>query len=181
MSITRINFSAIETERLLLRKLTMADAGKVFDLRSNDEVNKYLDRVKTKSIDEAEAFITKINTGIEHHEWLYWAIALKNDPSLMTGTICLWNFSADAAAEIGYELMPAYQGMGIMQEAIGAVIEFGFKKTALKMIKAYTHIHNNRSSRLLEKFNFTIKTKYESQDGNEDELKNMFIYTLSAM
>src|SRR5436190_19941217 len=99
MSIARIDFSVIETERLLLRKPAITDANEVFGLRSSDEVNKYLDRDKAKSIEEAEAFITKINTGIEHHEWLYWAIVLKKDPSIMIGTICLWNFSADAVAE----------------------------------------------------------------------------------
>ena len=181
MSVTKVYFSPINTERLLLRKLEITDADQVFSLRSDEEVNKFLDRSKAQSIAEANAFITKITNGIEQHEWLYWAIALKNDPSLLVGTICLWNFSADAVAEIGYELMPGFQGMGIMQEAISAVIEFAFKEIPLKLIKAYTHINNERSSRLLEKFNFTIKTKHDSKDGNEDELKNMIIYTLSAM
>src|SRR4051794_24792320 len=113
MSFTKVYFSPVNTERLLLRKLEITDTDQVFRLRSDEAVNKFLDRNKAESAAEASAFIVKINNGIEHHEWLYWAIALKKDPSLMIGTICLWNFSADDVAEIGYELMPAFQGMGI--------------------------------------------------------------------
>ena len=73
----------------------------------------------------------------------------------LIGTICLFNFLDDnKLAEIGYELLPGYQGLGIMQEATSKVIDFGIQHIGLNSIKAYTHSENQRSTRLLEKFNF---------------------------
>lgn len=180
MSFVKVDFPQINTERLSLRQLEDADAIEIFNLRSNDAVNEYLDRPKTQSTEEALQFIHKINKGIEQHEWLYWAITLKADRSVLIGTVCLWNFSANDTAEIGYELQPVHQGKGIMQEAIAAVIDCCFNTIKLRTLKAYTHIQNGPSSKLLEKFNFKIKLNREPQDGSEEELKNMIIYTLSA-
>ena len=55
---------------------------------------------------------------------------------------------------IGYELLPAFQGQGIMQEATSKVIAFGLDVIGLKAIEAYTHLENENSSNLLKKFNF---------------------------
>lgn len=41
-----------------------------------------------------------------------------------------------AVAEIGYELLPAHQGQGVMYEALQRVIAFGFNTLQLKQIKA---------------------------------------------
>ena len=83
-------FPHITTERLMLRQLTADDAVDIAILRSDEIVNKYLDRKATTGIDEANRFINKINTGINNNECFYWAIALKNNNSLI-GTICYWN------------------------------------------------------------------------------------------
>ena len=71
------------------------------------------------------------------------------------GTICLFDFSDDnSKAEIGFELLPAYQGKGIMQEAASKVVVFAFQQIGLKTIDACTHPENLGSIRLLEKLNF---------------------------
>src|SRR5437868_13096004 len=111
-------FPNLITERLFLRQLKIEDANEIFTLRSSDEVNRFLDRPKATTIDEARQFINKINDGINKNESVYWAITFKNDSKLI-GTICYWNISKENdRAEIGYELQPRYQGKGIMQEAI---------------------------------------------------------------
>ena len=87
-----------------------------------------------------------------------------NDTDKLIGTICLFDFSDDnLKAEIGYELLPEFQGKGIMQEATSKVIDFGIQRIGLNLIKAYTHSENQSSTRLLEKFNFK---KNSSSEGN---------------
>ncbi len=153
-------FPPINTERLVLRQLTATDKTAIFKLRSDDRVNEFLGRPKALSIEEAEKFILKISNLIANNESLYWAIAFNDEPSLLVGTICLWNFSEDkSVAEIGYELMPEYQGKAIMQEAIKAVIDFSFNKIQLRKIEAYTHQQNAKSSALLEKLDFKLSSK----------------------
>jgi ribosomal-protein-alanine N-acetyltransferase len=52
---------------------------------------------------------------------------------------------AENRAEIGYELLPSFQGKGIMHEAISEVIEFGFQEMQLQTIEAWSKIENFNS------------------------------------
>ena len=157
-------FPVLKTERLTLRQLLSSDANEIFALRSDPNVNKYLDREPGKSIDDAKTFIQIINENIQRNDSIYWAITLSNKDKLI-GTICLFNFSDNnLMAEIGYELLPGYQGLGIMHEATSKVIDFGIQHIGLNSIKAYTHSENQRSTRLLEKFNF--KKENDPAEGN---------------
>ncbi len=147
-------FPVLKTERLTLRQLVSSDDKEIFALRSDDNVNKYLDRKPSKSIDDAKNFIQTINENIQRNDSIYWAITL-NGTNKLIGTICLFDFSDDnSKAEIGYELLPDFQGNGIMQEATSKVIDFGIQDIGLNSIEAYTHSENQSSARLLEKFNF---------------------------
>ena len=147
-------FPVLKTERLTLRQLVDGDATEIFALRSDDNVNKYLGRKPSQSIDDAKTFIQTINKNVQRNDSVYWAITLDGTDKLI-GTICLYDFSDDNLnAEIGYELLPDFQGKGIMQEAVSKVIDFGIQHIGLHSIEAYTHSENQHSTRLLEKFNF---------------------------
>ena len=81
-------FPEIKSKRLLLRRMTDADAPELLFLRSDETVMQYIDREKTKSLEEATAFIQKINTAIDINESILWAIALQDKPDTMIGNIC---------------------------------------------------------------------------------------------
>ncbi|WP_419802189.1 GNAT family N-acetyltransferase [Mucilaginibacter sp.] len=147
-------FPVLKTERLTLRQLINSDADEIFALRSDDKVNKYLDRKPSKSIDDAKTFIQTIKENIQRKNSIYWAITLSGTDKLI-GTICLFDFSDhNSKAEIGYELLPDFQGKGIMLEATLKVIAFGIQYIGLSSIEAYTHSENQSSTWLLEKTNF---------------------------
>lgn len=163
------SFPILKTERLVLKQLCENDKAAIFLLRSDERVNKYIDRPQQQSIDEALAFINKINMAIEQNQSVYWAISLKNNAELI-GTICLWNFSANhLTAELGYELSPTFQGQGIMNEAIEAVLKYAFEIIELESIVAYTHKDNSSSIKLLEKNGF----KWEVDKIDEENSSNL--------
>ena len=171
-------FQSLRTERLQLRKLSLDDAEEIFFLRSNDEVNKYLDRARANDIDEAIAFINKVNIGVANDNWMYWAICFKDNPQLI-GTICLWNLNEEEnKAEIGYELNPEYQGKGIAKEAVEIIIDFGFNILRVEKIEAYTHKENLASTKLLEKVKFVRDTHEESKIDFTVENPNTVVYSL---
>lgn len=144
----------LETSRLQLRSLVAEDAKTISILRSDPQVNTYLNRPATISIEEATAYISKITTGVQQHQWMYWAIGVKASAGLI-GTICLWNFVPENdKAEIGYELSPAHQGKGLMQEAVEAVVRFGFEQLKLQLITALVKPGNEKSRQLLERHHF---------------------------
>jgi ribosomal-protein-alanine N-acetyltransferase len=140
-------------------------------LRTNEEVNRFLDRPKTHFPDEVGHFIKRVNNSISNNETIYWAIALKEDEKLI-GAITYWNISVqNDMAEIGFELHPDFQGKGIMQEAMSAVLSFGFNNMHLRTIEAYTHPDNVGSIKVLERNGFEKKTGHDT--GGE------IIYTLT--
>jgi ribosomal-protein-alanine N-acetyltransferase len=170
-------FPVLSTRRLSLRKLALEDDKEIFFLRSNNLNNKYLDRTKAVSLEDANDFINKINHAIENNECIDWAITFKNDSRLI-GSICLWNISKEEnKAEVGYELLPSFQGKGIAQEALSEVINFGFDVMKLQTIEAYTHKDNLSSTKLLEKFNFTRDPKAEAKIDRAVDPKNV-VYSL---
>jgi RimJ/RimL family protein N-acetyltransferase len=154
-------FPFLATENYALRNLLPEDEQEIFALRSSDEINKYLDRPKANTLDDARNFITKIINGIAKNESIFWVVTPKDESKLL-GTICLWKISKeDAKAEIGYELLPENFGKRIMQEVIPRVLQFGFEEIKLEMIEAELSPRNLKSVRLLEKNNFALAAANE--------------------
>jgi ribosomal-protein-alanine N-acetyltransferase len=147
-------FPILTTERLTLRQLLINDEQEIFTLRSDSEINKYLDRQLSNTIADARNFINKVNENIYKNVSLYWAITL-SDRNILVGTICLYSFSDENNnCEIGYELLTNFQGKGIMKEAVEKVIDYAFNTIKVQKIEACLHRDNQRSIKLLEKFMF---------------------------
>ena len=166
----------LKTSRLRLRSLLPEDAAAISILRSDPQVNIYLNRPATLTMEEATAYISKIDTGIQQHNWMYWAIAVNSSPELI-GTICLWNFVPENnKAEIGYELSPGHQGKGLMQEAAEAVIRFGFEQMKLQLITALVKSGNEKSRQLLERHRF--RPDYFNHYVSKEEAGEFIVYYL---
>ena len=158
MELTLIPFPVLSTERFNLRPIKTEDANEIFALRSDDRVNEYLDRPKAGTIEDAFQHIQRLNEGMARNESINWAIVFR-ETDKMVGSICFWKISKELAkAEIGYELLPDFQGKGIMQEVMPPVIEFGFDKIKFQSIEAELSPRNLKSIKLLEKHGF-IKEK----------------------
>ncbi|RZL47868.1 MAG: N-acetyltransferase [Pedobacter sp.] len=147
-------FPILTTERLSLRQLSIADQEHIFALRSNKAINKYLDRKPSETIEDAIQFIKIINDNLKKNISVYWAIH-SIEANNLVGTICLFNFSnKNNCCEIGFELMPKFQGKGIMKEAASIVINYAFQTLRVQKIVAFAHHKNQNSIKLLTKFNF---------------------------
>jgi ribosomal-protein-alanine N-acetyltransferase len=53
-------FPVLETERLTLRKMNLENATAIFGLRTNKEINEFIDREKLNNLSESRAFINLI-------------------------------------------------------------------------------------------------------------------------
>ncbi|PQB07474.1 GNAT family N-acetyltransferase [Polaribacter filamentus] len=150
-------FPVLETERLTLRALNLDDAKAIFGLRTNKEVNEFIDRKTPNNLSETRAFIDRISSLTINNKGIFWVIESKSNHQLI-GTIGLRNFEDEEEyAEIGYELDPIYQQKGFMSEAFEAILEFGFQEMELKTIEAFTHKNNSDSISLLKKQDFVFQ------------------------
>lgn len=166
-------FPILTSNRLQLKSFEEDDLSRIFSLRSNEEVAKYLDRPLMHDQKEAASYLDKMQQGVAGGEWIIWGIHFEEEG--FVGSICLWNLSMEnSTADIGYELLPSYQGRGIMSEAIPLVLQYGFQEMDLIRIEAEVHPQNIPSIALLEKYGFRATEK------RPHPLENpMPIYTLS--
>ena len=168
-----VTFPVLTTERLTLRQLTIDDQQDIFALRSDPEINRFLGRQPSLTIEDAINFINKVNDNVEKGNTYYWAITL-TDTQTLVGTICLFDFSSEKnSCEIGYELKTEFQGQGIMKEASLAVIDFVFQTLKCKKILAFTHYENQSSTNLLLKLHFLKSLAPDKEN------PNLVVFTLT--
>lgn len=161
------------TERLLLRSIDIHDTQDIFEIRSNPEINRFVQRNSPKNTFESFDFILNIKKKEAQNDMFFFGISEKDNPKLI-GTVCLWKFSADRKnAELGYELLPTFHGKGIMSEAVNAILSFGFNDLNLEQIDAFTNGKNVNSQKLLTKNGFTLNANRK----DENNLEN-FIFEL---
>lgn len=165
-------FPTLTTERLTLRQLSKNDSEEILQLRSNPEINKFLDRKPSKTLEDALSFINNI-TENDSNGLFYWAITKTGEDKLI-GTICLFEFlNGTKKCEIGYEILTEYQGKGFMIEAAKKIIEFAFKTIGLKTIDAITHKNNLNSTVLL------LKLDFKELKNNTLENPNLILFRLT--
>lgn len=153
-----------QTERLRIRRLNPDDAAALVAIRSDGRVNRYINRPNQTNMVEVLTFIQHRNADMDQGDCFYWALGLKETDTLI-GTTCLFRFNQERTeAEIGYELSPAYQGKGLMQEAVSKVLTFGLQELRLHAIHAYIHADNLASQKVVLKQHFQINPDKKSEE-----------------
>lgn len=173
-------FPVMETERLVLRKLTLNDANDMFEMRSNPDMIDFTDGKLDEYLDDTLHFIEMINNGIKKNKWVNWAIIYKDNNRLI-GTINIWNLNDEEnKAEIGYGIVPKYQGKGLMVEALKAVVNYGLNDMKLQKLEVWTERRNLKSIKLVERLGFRyIKEVSEKGFYKKNQTFNMRVYEIS--
>jgi [ribosomal protein S5]-alanine N-acetyltransferase len=141
----------LKTERLILRKMTLADAEDIFDYARNPEVGKYVNWFAHDSIADTERFLDSVLANYETEAGMDWAIVHKQDQKVI-GTCGLFNWDlTHHRAELGYTLSQPYWNQGYMTEAVKAAIAFGFHVMMLNHIVSNCNAENIASVRVLQK------------------------------
>ncbi|PZU99446.1 MAG: GNAT family N-acetyltransferase [Pseudanabaena sp.] len=144
-------FLTLQTSRLILRKLAIADAEDIFAYASDPQLTTYTLWEAHRSIDDTYGYLN--NNVFELYRsglGMEWGITVKESGKLI-GTCGLYTKPTHRRAEIGYALSRDYWGKGFMTEAVKAAISFGFHVMQLQRVQGYCAIENVGSARVLEK------------------------------
>ena len=153
------------TPHYRLTALSAEHTGIIFELRSNEQVQQYLNRPLMRDWVEAEYFIKEITAGMQNGEFLYWVIHRKGAETPI-GTICLWQFNRERTqADLGYELLPDAQGQGVMTEVLPRIIAYARDTLELELLQACTNRENTPSLRLLRSAGFTYLEDADFEEG----------------
>ena len=171
-------FPELKTSRLLLRKLRLADAPAIFFLRSDAVVLKYLSKKPAGTIEEAVAFINRVNSEIDSNDAIIWAIELQEYPDKAIGYICYWRLQKEHyRAEIGYGLHPQHWRKGIMKEAILKVLEYGFNDMQLHSVEGRINPDNMASAAILEATGFKREAYFKEDFYFNGKFEDTAVYS----
>lgn len=136
----------IDSERLVLRPVTLKDAEDMFEYASDEETTYYVFNRHTSLKMTEESIVSYFmedplgKFGIELKE-----------TGKMIGTIDLRVKNQDKRAIMGYTLNKDYHGRGYMTEAAKRLLELGFNTLGLECIAALHDERNAVSGKVMER------------------------------
>lgn len=138
----------LETFRLILRPLELADAEQAQQLFPQWEIVRYLNH-KVPWPYPADGVFTFYRDvalpAMERGDGWNWTLRLKNDPERLIGNISL---SRAENKNRGFWLAPQWQGQGLMSEACDAVTDYWFNVLKFPVLRVPKAIVNEASRRI---------------------------------
>lgn len=138
----------ITTERLVLRRPTMADAQARFAYSTDPEVARYMDWHSPASLGDVTARIAAAAAKWKSGEEYSWAVTVKPSDRAVGGVAC---FLKGHSAEVGFVLARECWGRGYAAEAAKSVLEWAAGVDAVFRVWATCDTENAASVRVLEK------------------------------
>ncbi|KIO74770.1 alanine acetyltransferase [Pedobacter lusitanus] len=171
-------FPVLESERLVLREVVPADVEEVFAMRSDAEIMKYIPRPLVKNTEDALEYISTTDKSRKENTLINWGISFKNEPKLL-GMICLIRMQPENyRSEVGYILHPDAQGKGIINEALGALIDYSFNVLKFHSLEAVIDPDNHASEKVLLRRNFVKEGHFKENCFYEGKFLDSVIYSL---
>ena len=159
-----------ETERLLLRELTVEDAPFIFKLVNEPSWLRFIGDRGVKNLGDARGYLLKGPIAMyQRHGFGLYLTALKQGdvPIGMCGLIKRDNLSD---VDLGFALLPAFWGNGYAAEAARAALTIAHDRFALNRVVAIAAPDNESSIRLLEHVGFRFEKMFSMTDDVEVKL-----------
>ncbi|WP_370630085.1 GNAT family N-acetyltransferase [Fictibacillus sp. 18YEL24] len=172
------NLPTLETERLLLRKLTVEDAQDMFQYGSDAEVSRYVTWEAHRTLEDTKEFIQFVLKKYEKGELAPWGIVLKETNELI-GTIDFVSWQINhKTAEIGYVIAQKYWGQGITTEAGKEILRYGFQNMHLERIQARCFVENGGSERVMKKLGMSYEGTLRKAMFAKGEHQDLNVYSI---
>lgn len=172
-------FPIINTDRFLLRQMSLDDAPGVLEVLSDKDVTKDMGIRPLTSVEEAEGVISFVNRLFDLNQALRWGI-IKKDTNTLIGTCGFngWEVQRGSRGEVAYDLGKQYWRKGYMTEILTHVIGFGFHEMNLHRIEAFTNIDATPSKEILRKFGFYQEGVLRGYSLINGEYADQYCYSL---
>ena len=159
----------IETERLILRELSMADEEGMLRLHSNPQVQQYTGEDLITALEGIHDKIKEKMDEYEQYGYGRWCTLLK-DGQQFVGWAGLSYLPEFDEIDLGYRFLPEYWGIGIATEASRAILAYGFDTLQLKRIIAIAMKEHKASIRVMEKVGMQFEKFAPYEAGSEDAI-----------
>lgn len=146
----------LQTERLLLREMTEADAEHLVRLGQNPNVTKYLPYTPPVGVEEAARILRTVIQPQYAKRIGRWAV-IRRDSGEFLGW-CGLKYYADANEyDLGYRYFEEHWGRGYATEAAQAVLQYCIERLRHARIVGKAMVGNAASRRVLEKIGLAFE------------------------
>ena len=167
-------YKHFETDRLILRPTTTADAEFIFELLNTPKWLANIGDRNVKSVDEAKTYIKeRITPQLEKLGYGNYTLIKKAD-NIKIGTCGLYDREGLEGIDIGFALLPAYENMGYGYESAAKLLEIGMMEFQINRISAITAKENIASQKLIEK----LGLKYTNTIKIPNDEEELLLYSL---
>jgi ribosomal-protein-alanine N-acetyltransferase len=153
-------YCEIKTSRLNIRPINLVDSRFMLDLVNTKGWLKYIGDRKVHTVTDAEAYIKRI---LDNPLYFYHVIEM-NDTTDPVGVISFLKRDTQQYYDIGFALLPAYEGSGIAFEASSIYIRKIQSVQVFENIIAICVPENLKSIRLLKKLGFCYQNDFKQGD-----------------
>jgi ribosomal-protein-alanine N-acetyltransferase len=147
-------YPTLATKRLQLRQFADGDLEGLHACFGDEDAMRYWNSPASKSEAETERWLRYLAKTTSPYDYLAWAVAEKRSDRCIGMVNYHHREARHDRLEIGYILMPAQQGHGLMTEAVEALVAYCFDGLASHRIEALIHPDNAASIRLVERLGF---------------------------
>ncbi len=169
----------IETARLRLRRFERGDLMAVYGWASDPEVSRYAFWETHESPVDTQGFLELCFREYEAKGIGPWAVERRDTGELIGNCSFGRIVPEERRLELAYFFARSQWGQGFAAEAVGALIEFGFRQLKARRIEARCVPANRASERVMQKAGLRYRglLRYRLKDGGEAvELK---VYSLT--
>ena len=175
---SKYHIPRLETNRLILRAVSLADAADMHEYASDQKVTDFTAFPKHESLAETQSIIrTLFLSKPSQSKPESFAIVLKEN-NKMIGTCDFWPVQGDACFEMGYVLNASYWNQGIMSEASQAVLDFAFGDYGVRRMELCHLEHNLASQKVALKLGFVYEGRKRKALKFKNDYKDLLIYGL---
>lgn len=170
----------LETERLILRRFAIEDAGAMYkNWASDDEVTKYLMWPSHSNISVTQAVLNDWISSYSENDFYQWAIVLKENGSEPIGSISVVSHNDDVGmVHIGYCIGRKWWHMGITSEALQCVIDFFFNEVGVRRIESRHDPRNPNSGAVMKKCGMQYEGTMRKSDRNNQGICDACYYSI---
>ena len=159
---------SIETDRLRINFLAIADAPFILSLTNSPGWLEFIGDRGIRNIADAENYVTNgpMASYAKYGHGLY-LVSLK-DGNTPVGICGLLQRTTLPDKDIGFALLPEYTGKGYALEAATAIIQYSREQLGIKRIVAITLPGNARSIRLLGCLGLSFEKMVQLEAGKDE-------------
>lgn len=140
----------LESDRLILRKITLGDAQELFDYAKNPDITKYVFWDAHKTIKESKEFIQQTLKEYKKYNRLMWAVELKEQKGIIGTCGFMLYYPTSKTLEVGYAFNPKFGHHGYAREALNTIIDYSFTNMDIVRIEGICVVENLASAKVME-------------------------------